>query len=133
MAASGAFILANMTQGLIVLNNPEYILVRWHGTLIYWLVIFIAAAVNICGTKILPRIEVAMLVLYVTLFFALLIPLLVMAPKQPASFVFGYVENNSGWESDGIAWCIGLLSAAYCTIGCDGPAHMSESTSERCS
>ena len=50
-------------------------------------------------------------------FVAVIIVLLVMAPKNTASFVFTEVTNNSGWSSDGISWLVGLISSVYPLLG----------------
>jgi hypothetical protein len=33
------FITATQIQGLIILNNPDYVFERWHGTLLSWVTI----------------------------------------------------------------------------------------------
>lgn len=40
-----------------------------------------------------------------------------MAPKNSASFVFTEFVNSSGWESDGVSWLVGLISAVYPFLG----------------
>ena len=108
-----------MIQGLVVLNYPDtYIYERWHGTLLYWGVLLLALVVNVYGSKMLPTIQNLTMVLHVVLFFTVLITIAVVSPtKHSPSFVFAKFQNYSGWESDGIAWCIGLLSASYVLIG----------------
>jgi amino acid transporter len=107
-----------MIQGLLVLNDPGYVYERWHGTLLYWAVLAVALVINTMAIKLLPAIEVTMMILHVGLYVVLLIAMLVLAPtKGSASFVFTTFTNPSGWESDGVAWCIGMLSAAYVMIG----------------
>lgn len=55
--------------------------------------------------------------LHVGGFLGILIVLGVMAPKNTASFVFTEFVNSSGWESDGVSWLVGLLSAVYPFLG----------------
>ena len=43
--------------------------------------------------------------------------MLALAPKSSASFVFTDIENNGGWSSDGVSWCVGLLTAAFGLTG----------------
>lgn len=47
---------------------------------------------------------------------ALILTVLVVAKegRRNVKWVFGYFENNSGW-TDGWAFCVGLLHAAYAT------------------
>ncbi|KAL4882841.1 amino acid transporter [Aspergillus karnatakaensis] len=124
--ASAAFLGATMVQGLVVLTYPSYQSARWHGTMIYWAILLLAFLVNTVGIKIMPAIENGILIFHVTTFLAVLIPLVVLAPHNSAEYVFTSFENNSGWESDGVAWLLGLMSAAYVLVGYDGACHLSE-------
>lgn len=92
--------------------------------MLYWAILLLATLVNSIGIKAFPTIEVLTLTFHVCFFFALMIPLLVLAPKSTASYVFTSFENNSGWKSDGVAWCVGMLSEAYCLTGYDGATHL---------
>lgn len=118
LAASAPFLAGTMIQGLLVLSDPTYAFQRWHGTLFYWAVILIATLINVFGAKLLPAVENVSMVFHVTLFFVMLLVLVIMTPeKHSASFVFTEFVNNSGWNSDGVAWCIGLLSSCYVFVG----------------
>lgn len=118
VAASAPFLAGTMIQGLIVLNNPAYVFERWHGTLIYWAVLLVALLGNTLGSHILPHVENATMVLHVVLFIVLLVVVVALSPtKNSSAFVFTDFENESGWKSDGVAWCIGLLSSSYVLVG----------------
>jgi hypothetical protein len=56
-------------------------------------------------------------ILHVAGFFAILVVLGCMAPKNSASEVFTEFVNRSGWSSDGVSWLVGLLSAVYPFLG----------------
>ena len=127
-SAGVAYIAATTTQGLIILNYPLYIQQRWHGTLLYWAVLFLSTLVNILGVHVFPYIEIVALILYVFYFFALLVPLVYLSPQSSTAFVFQTVENSGGWASTGISWCIGLVTCAYALTGIDCAAHMSQSS-----
>ncbi|KIW90075.1 uncharacterized protein Z519_09506 [Cladophialophora bantiana CBS 173.52] len=130
VAASAPFLAGTMIQGLIVLNNPTYIYKRWHGTLLYWAVLLLALVFNVLGIRILPHVENASMVLHVVLFFILLIAIIALSPtKNSASFVFTDFENQTGWTSNGVAWCIGMLSSSYVLVGYDAATHLSEEMS----
>ena len=49
--------------------------------------------------------------------------------KHSASYVFTTFTNNSGWSSDGVAFCIELLTCQYGFGGIDTAAHYSEEIS----
>ena len=107
-----------MVQGLLVLNDETYVYKRWHGMLLYWAFLLLASVTTIHGSRMLPGIENASMVLHICLFVVLIVVLCAVSPtKQPASYVFTHFENNTGWESNGLAWCIGLLSSCYVMAG----------------
>ncbi|KAK3672390.1 hypothetical protein LTR78_007697 [Recurvomyces mirabilis] len=125
--AAGAFFAATMIQGILVQNNPDYGYQRWHGTLLIWAVMLIVFLVNSVGTKLLSIAEGFILVLHLSAFLAVLVPLLYFSPKGSARDVFATFTNNGGWSSDGLSWFIGFsLSANLPLIGYDGPAHLAE-------
>ncbi|CAK7207251.1 hypothetical protein SEUCBS139899_010061 [Sporothrix eucalyptigena] len=49
-----------------------------------------------------------------------------MANKNTASFVFTEVTNETGWDSNGVAWLVGLISAVYPFLGYDAACHLAE-------
>jgi len=74
----------------------------------------------------LPEIEGVILVLHTLGFFAVLIPLVILAPKGSVQFVFQDFANQVGWSSNGLAWFVGIISTNLPFIGYDGPCHMAE-------
>lgn len=101
--------------------------------------------VNVYGIKFLPILELIGGVCHLAFFVALAVPLIVLAPRSSASFVFTDLIDDSGWNNGGISWCVGLLTVTYCftgksirpsgqkyrgilmiETGIDGAVHMSE-------
>lgn len=78
---SATSLVATQIQGLIVLNNPSYEHQTWHGTLLMWVVIALTLGLNIFGISVAG-------ICHILFFFALLIPLVYLAPQSSASFVF---------------------------------------------
>lgn len=115
-----------MIQGLLVLNNPNYVFMRWHGTLLVIAVTAFCIIFNTYLAKRLPTVESMVLVIHLLGFFAVLIPLWVLAPRGSASDVFTQFLNLGGWPTTGLAFMVGLLSPVYTLIGADSAAHMSE-------
>ena len=115
-----------MIQGLLVLNNPNYVFMRWHGTLLVIAVTAFCIIFNTYLAKRLPTVESIVLVVHLLGFFAVLIPLWVLAPRGSASDVFTQFLNLGGWPTTGLAFMVGLLSPVYTLIGADSAAHMSE-------
>lgn len=71
----------------------------------------LAVMVNTLGAKHLPLLEAAVLFLHVFGFFAVMIPLWVIAPKVSAKEAFTSFANTGGWSSIGAAVVIGQLTA----------------------
>jgi choline transport protein len=111
------FLVATQIQGLVVLNYPTYVFERWHGTLIMWAVMVISFAVNVYAINILPVLQLFGGIMHVAFFIALVVPLILLAPRSTPEFVFTTVLNESGWKSDGISWCLGMLTVTYCFLG----------------
>lgn len=115
--AGGSFVAAEMIQAVMVLNINGYEPLRWHGAMLYWMVILIATLVNILGIRVFPHIETAAFVCHICFFFVLLVPLVYLSPRSTAHFVFTDFENTSGWNNNGVSWCLGLLTSAWCFVG----------------
>jgi hypothetical protein len=46
------------------------------------------------------------------------IAMLALKPEaNSAAFVFTEFRNSTGWSSDGVAWCLGMLTSCYILAG----------------
>jgi choline transport protein len=124
--ASGAFLSAGMIQGLIILTDNSYVPQPWQSMLLFWAVIFFCVFVNTVISSWLPKLESMILVVHILGFFGILLPLLTLGPRAPASQVFGQFINTGGWQTNGLSFMVGLLGNVYTFFGADGPIHMSE-------
>ena len=79
--------------------------------------LLLCVLVNSIGAKLLPKVEGLILILHIMGFFAVLIPLVYLAPHKDASYVFGTFTNTSGWSSAGLTWFIGLMGTNLPFIG----------------
>ena len=122
----GVWFVGTMIQGLLVLNYPSYGYERWHGTLILFAALLCCVIVNTLLGRVFPYIETFALALHIAGFFAIMIPLVVLAPKGSPSFVFAQFTDLAGWNSNGLAWFVGLISSNLGFIGYDGPCHLAE-------
>ncbi|RLL97436.1 hypothetical protein CFD26_106440 [Aspergillus turcosus] len=120
------FLVATQIQGLIILNHPEYTPQRWQGTLIMWAVMLFSFTINVFAVRILPFLQVLGGLMHVVFFIVLVVPLVLLSPRSTPDFVFTQLLNQGGWSSDGISWCLGMLTVTYCFMGFDGAIHMSE-------
>ncbi|KAH8810844.1 amino acid permease [Xylogone sp. PMI_703] len=124
--ASLAFLAGTMIQGLLVLDNATYVFKNWHGTLLVIAITAFCIIFNTFLAKKLPMVEGLILIIHIVGFFAVLIPLWVLAPRNAASDVFTQFLNLGGWSTTGLAFMVGLLSPVYTLIGADSAVHMSE-------
>ncbi|KAK5156851.1 hypothetical protein LTS14_004368 [Recurvomyces mirabilis] len=124
--AGVCFIIGSVIEGLIVLQVPGYELQPWHSTLLTIAVIAFSVVFNTALATRLPLIEGVMFILHLVGFFAIIIPLWVMAPRATAKDAILTFSNNGGWPSTGLSAMIGLTSPLSVMIGYDCSVHMSE-------
>lgn len=115
--ASTTYLGGTLVQGLLVLNHPAYIYQRWHGTLLYYAILFVALFVNTYLGRALPNVEVMILIIHVVGFFVILIPLAYLAPHGTSNSVFANFQNSGGWETTGLSFFIGLSTPMFAFIG----------------
>jgi len=124
--ASVAFISAQMIQGMIVLNHPDYTPTRWQGTLIFYGVIAFIVFINTYLARWLPKIGGLVLCVHILGFFAILIPLVYLAPHGSAHEVFTTFINGGGWATNGLSFFVGLTTSVFSFLGADSACHMAE-------
>ena len=111
------FFVSSLIQALIVLNNPGYDAIGWQGTMIFWAVLLVCVAMNTVFSKALPTIEIMVLVLHILGFFAIIVPLLYLAPRSSAKSVFTTFQNAGGWSSQTLSFFVGLNGVAVAFVG----------------
>lgn len=121
-----------MIQGLLVLNYPEYVFERWHGTMLMFAALLMVFFVNTVAARLLPKIEGLILIIHVLGFFAILIPLIYFSDKNAAAWTFGEFVDAAGWSSNGVSFFVGLISTNLPFIGYEGPAHMCKAAPTPC-
>ncbi|KAL8834566.1 MAG: hypothetical protein Q9170_003694 [Blastenia crenularia] len=94
-----SFVAGTIVQGLISLHDATYEPQQWHGTLLIIAAVAIAIAINVFLAKMLPMAEILILILHVVGLFAIIIPLLAMAPKNSAKVALLTITNDGGWSS----------------------------------
>lgn len=86
--------------------------------LILWAVVLLGAAINIYGIQILPSLQMVGGVIHIIFFIAITIPIILLARRSTPDFVFTeLITSDGGWQSPGIAWCLGMLTVTYCFLG----------------
>ncbi|MCJ1311737.1 hypothetical protein MMC25_005410 [Agyrium rufum] len=124
--ASGPFLVGTTIQGVISLNNPDYSPTNWQGTLLVWAVVLAIYVLNVWGNDAMPMLNNVFLVIHVFGFFAIVLTLWLLSPRNTAEITFTQFTNEGGWSSMGLALMVGQLSAIYALICSDSAAHISE-------
>ncbi|KAL9059668.1 MAG: hypothetical protein Q9206_001371 [Seirophora lacunosa] len=121
-----SLLAGTIIQGQIALQNESYQPKQWHGTLLINAVVLFCIIFNTSLAKKLPLIEGFILLLHVIGLFAIVIPLWVLAPRNPANVALLHFNNGGDWQSTGLAFMVGLLTTLISMAGFDCSVHMSE-------
>jgi choline transport protein len=82
---------------------------------------------NFYGRSVLKSVELIGGVLYFVFFIVTIVTLVVMGQKSTAEFVFTEsFFGQSGWENEGVQWCIGLLSITSVLTGATTPVRLED-------
>ena len=121
-----SFLAGTIIQGLIALNHDTYLPQRWHGTLLVIAVVMFCIVFNTLLAKKLPIVEAFILLIHIFGLLAIVIPLLVMAPKNDAKTALLTFNNGGNWPTMGVAFMVGLLTSLGSMMGFDCAVHMCE-------
>ena len=116
---------AQLTQGLVILNNPDISFDPWQTLLMYWAVVLFNITINTVIARYLPAIEGLFMVLHIVGFLAILIPLVYFGPHSDATTVFSSFTNEGGWSTQGLSFMVGLVGPIYSILGTDSAVHVS--------
>lgn len=113
MGATNNFIVANFILGLVNLNNPSFVIERWHTTLVAYCVGLAALTFNTWLPKLLDKVSKGIFIFNISSFVIVVIAILALNDhKQPASFVFSDFVNLTGYNA-GYTAVLGLLQSAF--------------------
>lgn len=125
--SSSVFIMTSLIEAIIDVAKTDFLFKAWQYTLIMLAFLLVTIFFNTWGAKTLPRLEVMSLFGHLGGFFVVLIPLLIMAPKNTGREVFTEVVNSSGWRNTGASCLIAQVSVMYCNLGSDSAVHIGRS------
>ncbi|KAF2872028.1 amino acid/polyamine transporter I [Massariosphaeria phaeospora] len=126
MAASTGYLLATLLQGMMVMSRPDHVPKPWHTILLMWAIMTFAVLMNSITSRTLARFEGLVFIFHIVGFFAVLIPLVYLAPHGEPSAVFTTFLNLGGWDSQTVSFFVGLPASAASLMGADSAVHMSE-------
>ncbi|KAK6859782.1 hypothetical protein PG995_003418 [Apiospora arundinis] len=125
VTASSGYLIGTLVQSIIVLLKSDYEPQPWQAVLLIWAVLGFAAFINTAASKALAHFESLTLVLHILGFFAIVIPLVYLAPHGDASLFTTFV-NEGGWSTQGLSFMVGLPASVFSLIGADSAVHMAE-------
>ncbi|ETS82667.1 hypothetical protein PFICI_04543 [Pestalotiopsis fici W106-1] len=126
IGAVNNFIGANFILGLANLVNPDYVIERWHTTLLCYLIILIFGINNIFAPRLLDGLSKFLLFWNILSFFAVTITMVATCKEyQSPSFVFTSYRNDTGLNP-ALAVIAGLLQSLFGMCCYEAPAHMVE-------
>lgn len=80
---------------------------------------------NLWFRKVLDTFEMTGGIIHIGLFIVFIVVLIVFGPRSDTDFVFKtLIWKDSGWESPGVSWGLGLLSMTFSVTGADSVLHM---------
>lgn len=108
--ASSTYVVATQIEAMIQVYQPDYGFSSWQYLLLQWAFTLITIVFNTYGAGFLPALETGSLFGHLLGFLVVMIPLLVLCPKNSAEEVFVHFENSSGYSSMGVAYMISQVS-----------------------
>jgi choline transport protein len=105
-------------QGLITLNNADYVPTRWQATLLIFASVIGIGMFNVFGAKHLPLAEGIFVACHILALVPIIITLLALSPKQSPSAVFTqFTDNGSNYPT--IVWTtlVGQVNAMFTVLG----------------
>jgi choline transport protein len=114
--ASSAYLAGTILQSVILILHDDYSPKPYQAMLLGWAVTVFAVVINTVGSKTLAHFEGVILILHIMGFFAILIPLVYLAPHSDAS-IFTTFVNTGGWPTQGLSFMVGLPSSVFALVG----------------
>lgn len=114
--ASSAYLAGTILQSTILMCDSAYSPKPYQAMLLGWAVLAFAVVINTVGSKTLAHFEGLILILHLLGFFAILIPLVYLAPHSDAS-IFTTFVNTGGWSTQALSFMVGLPSSVFALVG----------------
>ncbi|WWC62351.1 uncharacterized protein I303_104947 [Kwoniella dejecticola CBS 10117] len=127
-AATAGYLSMILLMAAITVNKPDLALSVGQQYGIFAAILIFGPGVTLClGVRGNRWLDQGLMVISVLCALAIVIALPATAPtRASASFVFGGLNNTTGWNSIVIAWLLGLLQSAFAYLGFDLIYHISE-------
>ncbi|KAK6379065.1 hypothetical protein LTS17_006769 [Exophiala oligosperma] len=124
---SAGLFLAQCVMALASLANNDLVIERWMTFVVFEAFVVVAFIMATIGDRLMPFVARAGLAWTATgCFVSAIVVLAKSSPKASAKQVFATFINQTGWSSNGIAACIGLINPAFGFSGFDAAVHFAE-------
>lgn len=127
-AGSVANFVSGMVLDIVLIWYPSYSFQHWHQYLIYVAIIWLAIAINILASRLLPLFNKLISTLSVFTLAGTTITLFIVSRQNhaPLSSIFADTSTHSGWKSDGFGFMLAVSNAVFAFLGSDCGAHLCE-------
>ncbi|KAH8693058.1 amino acid/polyamine transporter I [Talaromyces proteolyticus] len=129
--ASSCLLTSQLTWALVQACDSTFVTQLWHFYVLFIACAVVALIINIPLFRWYPHLLKTM-VFYTNLgaIFIFIVLLVRATPKQSAEAVFVDIINNTGWDSKGVVFFIGLLPGVTAVNAFDSAAHLAEEMPE---
>ena len=127
-AGSVANFIASMVLEIASIWHTEFQPQQWQLYLVYVAIIWLAAALNILGSKLIPLYNHLLFAMSILTLCGTVLTLFVIARDHHATaeFIFTNTSSSNGWSSDGFAFMLTVSNAVFGFMGSDCGAHLCE-------
>ncbi|KJX99138.1 amino acid permease like protein [Zymoseptoria brevis] len=121
-----AYVGAQQVLALISVCDQSFVIKGWHGALLTIAYVLAAISFNTFAIGKLPILEGLAVVVHIFGFFAFIVIMWTMGPREPAGVVFTTFADDNGWGSLGLATLIGMIGPTTTYLGADSAVHLAE-------
>ena len=87
--------------------------------------------INTYLARLLPKIEVVVLMIHVVGFVCIIVPLVYLAPHSSAKDVFASFNNGGDWNTEALAFFVGIPTTMFAFIGTSKIETMQDTGTDR--
>ncbi|KEF54111.1 uncharacterized protein A1O9_09906 [Exophiala aquamarina CBS 119918] len=125
--SAATLFLAQCVMAMISLCTSDFVIERWMTFLVYTAFLLAGLTMATVGDRLMPKVvQLGLLFTALGCFVSATVVLATSSHKASAKDVFQTFINQSGWSSNGIAACIGLINPSFGFAGFDAAIHYAE-------
>ncbi|KAH7138526.1 amino acid/polyamine transporter I [Dendryphion nanum] len=132
-SASMSSILANQVISMYGLFHPGYEYERWHVFMAFLIINWACCFLVMFANRALPIVtNIGLFLILIGVFITIMVCAIMPSQKlgghghASSDFVWKEWQNQTGWESNGLVFCMGMLNGAYAVGTPDCVSHLAE-------